>query len=204
MNILKPVLVGAGILAMTLTHGCGTNRPTPSFNADNPERINSPIAVCGAGFDYELGARLAAEWQKAGGQLTAGFQEFVRSSIFNRTDISSSDKQLMYQNYINCVLEIDRRQRESAGTCEGRCSSILSSCRNKTQRAFARCIGEAQELCIDECVKKYRYSHDSCRLDYCDPNAPTNITRWTQIRCSDEREEIGYCDDSFQNCLSNC
>jgi hypothetical protein len=112
MAIVKCAL---GFAFAILSSGCTNTNPNPNPNLNpitpvsNSSVLESPVAICGAGFDQSVQVGLAAELQRAGGKMTAGFQQSARSAIFNDASIASSDRQKMFDTYVDCVINLTSR-----------------------------------------------------------------------------------------------
>ena len=70
--------------------------------------LDSVLATCGGGFDDGVNAGLAASWNQSGGKFTAEFDDYARATILNLPGITSSDREKMYKNYVDCVKSLSQ------------------------------------------------------------------------------------------------
>ena len=194
------------VLCTVFINACQSNFPTiPPANATStPSSTTSIITLCGAGLEKGLAAQIEAEYSKLGGKISAGFQDYVRTAIFSRSDIVSADKQKMYDKYIECVLKIDERNRVSIDTCAGRCDALNASCIREHDKSLGACIERMRYACINECTGRYGRSLESCVQSFCDPRSPINISQWSERQCRSYRTRRDSCEGDLQSCIGDC
>ena len=193
-------------ICTSLLLACQSNFPAipATQSSGSSGAAASSIAVCGAGLEKGVSAQIEAEYSKSGGKLSAGFQDFVRTAIFSRADIASADKQKIYDKYIDCVLEIDKRNRVSANSCVGKCDLIQASCIREHDRALGTCIERMRYACINVCTQNYRNTLKRCVQSFCDPGSPINVSQWSEHQCRLYRTRRDGCEGELRSCVSEC
>lgn len=192
------------IVLLTVLYGCAYDPPTadPVVVERPVSQTESLIGLCSAGLEKGMGATVEAAWLRLGGRVSVGFQEYVRGVIFSRDGLSSHDKRAMYENYIDCVLQLQQGVSDSGDTKAGRCELRLQSCQRSAASQLASCLERARFKCVDECVRKFGYSHKQCVKRMCKPNDPSNRAGWTQRLCRSEDRAGLVCESQYQTCLN--
>lgn len=175
--------------------------PEPIRKSQSTDVNRGALGLCAGGLEAGIAAAAEAELQRRGGKITVGFQKYVRGLIFSRSDIDSSDKQKMYERYIDCILELDSRERIQKKTAEGRCELRRESCIREKQAGFDACIEDGRRRCISECMDDYGNSFNACATEYCNANNAANIAHWHQKLCRSEHRSLRRCESSYRGCL---
>lgn len=205
MRTIYPKINRAKITAILLfaafTVGCGTT----NFSTFTDQKI-SEVSVCGAGLEENVRSDLYAAWTKAGGKLGYEFQETVKAVIFSS---NSNDKLDMYNSYINCVLEIDRRNRKRGNTsmCLENCITDKSACLSRMDAKFRRCIADQMKGCYSDCRRR-GFSRDRCLSDLCNWEEISKKGRnFYERNCKDKGTIIDLqseCDTENAECRRDC
>lgn len=165
---------------------------TPTgYNRTSPE---SPIAICGGGFDYKVKLELEGAYQQTGGKVSTEFIESARAALVGA--LSPGDLKVL----TDCFERIACENR-----VESRCTLQRNSCQRQYDSPYASCIERPRLSCIKECVRRYGHSLDRCSEYFCNIDETTdpgrvNRARWDRM-CSDERDAIGACEESYRACL---
>lgn len=182
--------------------GCGRNFPTFT------DQKISDILVCGAGLEEKVRTDLYAAWTKAGGRLGHEFYKVAKAVIFSSN--SNFDKSDMYNSYINCILEIDirNRKKENIPICLENCVAEESACLSRMNEKFRRCIADQMKGCYNDCRKNYGFSHRECLSDLCNWEEISKESRkFYERRCKNRGAIIDLeseCNTKNSECRRGC
>lgn len=125
--ILKSLIITLVFVTLLSCASIGDKEHSETF-------VRSGISICGGGLESGVVATIEAEYRKQRGNLDAGFKQYVRT-VLDANDVS----EVKYKNYINCVLTIDKREREDENK-----QSCLSAC----DRPRIQCLSDKNETII--------------------------------------------------------
>lgn len=199
---------GALVIALLAFSSCGS---APSSSEYVDKSAGSKIAICGAGLEAGLASKLEAGFVNSSGANSIEFQTFVRSSIFAQQGIDSTSKQVMYDSFLACVLEIDQRERlrkekvERAKQCTSTCDAKRSTCVLRASSEYDSCLLQTQTKCKKECKRYWGLSPKQCERN-CELSK--NKDYWTGLECDyefesslDDRDECQY---EYSECKTTC
>ena len=167
---------------------------------DNDNKLlTSGISICGGGLDKGVSATIEAEYEKQKGNIDAGFKQYVHAVL----DANGASEQ-KYERYINCVLEVDGRERKSKdkSMCRSSCDKNRTLCINDNKSTYNQCIRKGQSSCMVQCATVYGLSKSQC-LSNCDMNKSHNIGQWEKNHgCISATNN--QCDISYNSCTTTC
>ena len=163
--------------------------------------LTSGISICGGGLDKGLSATIEAEYkkQKLKGNIDAGFKQYVHAVL----DANGASEE-KYERYINCVLEVDGRERKSKdkSMCINSCDKNRTFCISDNEATYNQCIRKGQSSCMVQCATVFGLSKSQC-VENCDMNKSHNIGQWEKNHgCISATNN--QCDISYNSCTSTC
>lgn len=172
---------------------------TIDVKESNNKLLTSGIAICGGGIDRGVSATLEAEYEKQKGNIDAGFKQYVYAVL----DANGASEQ-KYERYINCVLEVDQRERKTKdkSMCIDSCEKSRNLCMSDNKATYNQCIRKGQSSCLVQCATVFGLSKSQC-LDNCDMTKTHNIGQWEKNHeCISATNN--QCDISYNSCTSTC